>query len=653
MPDWSYRTVFRPLLFRLPARLARDLTLRIMGTLARMPFGPHIIEFLGHMRPDPRLARTLLDQRFASSVGLGPGIDVNAVALPALARFGFGFLELGPITLAPVHGSVDRRQGQQAIGLSMPLPNPGPEIAAKRLAELRSTGLPLIARLDVAVVQTPTEAVVAVQKLISALGAHADLLSLTIPAPALAGQWTQAEWSEFMAGSMAAARAVVPCRPVLLCVPAACDATATRSLTEIAINHGITGIIIDGTVREGDAVLVGRPARESTLAMVRQIRSLWGPHIALIASGGIHEPQDALDLLNAGADLVQVDSGLVYGGPGLAKRINDAVLSTQQTEAPVDDGRPVERSWFWTALLGISMLVGGLLATVIAASRVVLHYDEAFAGLSRQQLADANVRLLPFLTHDRVSLAGTMIAVGVLYIGLAMFGVRQGRQWARLAIVTSAFAGFGSFFLFLGFGYLEPFHAFVTAILFQFLLLGLHCRLSPPVPEPPVDLREDWRWRLGLWGQLFFIVHGAILIVAGSVISIIGVTTVFVPEDLEFMDTTADELARAAPRLIPLIAHDRATFGGMLIACGITVLLASLWGYRAGRRWLWWTLLLAGLPAYIAAIGVHVVVGYTNNWHLTPAFGGAALLVIGSALSRPYLAQKIGVPTTAAQSTGS
>jgi hypothetical protein len=195
------------------------------------------------------------------------------------------------------------------------------------------------------------------------------------------------------------------------------------------------------------------------------------------------------------------------------------------------------------------------------------------------------------MTHDRVSLAGTMVSVGAMYLGLALCGVRCGQRWARLAILASAFAGFGSFFLFIGFGYLEPFHAFVTAVLFQFLLLALHARPAPPEVPPLTDLREDRAWRLGQWGQLLFVVHGAMLIGAGSVISWIGITTVFVPEDLQFMRTTPEALAAASPRLIPLIAHDRTTFGGMLIASGITVLLSSLWGSAAagagcgGRCW--------------------------------------------------------------------
>ena len=151
---------------------------------------------------------------------------------------------------------------------------------------------------------------------------------------------------------------------------------------------------------------------------------------------------------------------------------------------------PAETSWFWALLLGISMFVGGLLALVIASTSVVLPYDETFSGLTRAQLAAINDRLLYFMAHDRVSLAGTMIAVGVLYVQLAFFGIRRGRCWARVTVLVSAFAGFGSFFLFLGFGYFDPFHAFVTAILFPLLLLALHGKLSPPSPQASPSPRQ-------------------------------------------------------------------------------------------------------------------------------------------------------------------
>ena len=108
MPDWFYRTVTQPLLFRLPAVQARDLALGFMGRLARLPFGPAVIDFLGHMRADPRLRQSFLGIDFPTAVGLGPGLDAKAVALPALARFGFGFLEVGPVTSEGTDGSADR-----------------------------------------------------------------------------------------------------------------------------------------------------------------------------------------------------------------------------------------------------------------------------------------------------------------------------------------------------------------------------------------------------------------------------------------------------------------------------------------------------------------------------------------------------------------
>jgi hypothetical protein len=288
--------------------------------------------------------------------------------------------------------------------------------------------------------------------------------------------------------------------------------------------------------------------------------------------------------------------------------------------------------------MGLGMLVGSALALAIAATRVVLTYDETFVGVSRAQLDAVNPRLLPFMAHDRVSLAGTMMTIGILYTGLAAIGLRRGLHWAQVAVQLSACAGFGTFFLFLGFGYFDPFHAFVTAILFQFLLLMLHSRLAQPAAIPPPGLHNDRRWGLGLWGQLLHVAQATAFLAAGTTIALIGVTEVFVPEDLEFMQTTAEALRSVSPRLVPLIAHDRASFGGMIVASGLCFLGVALWGFRRGARWIWWTLLLAGIPGYACAIGVHFIVGYKNLWHLTPAFAGLAVFVMAQALSYSYLA---------------
>lgn len=286
------------------------------------------------------------------------------------------------------------------------------------------------------------------------------------------------------------------------------------------------------------------------------------------------------------------------------------------------------------------MVVGGLMALIIAATKVVLPYDESFLGMTRDQLPAINPHLLDFMAHDRISLAGAMVAIGLLYLGLSLYGIRQGLHWARQSVLISALTGFASFFLFLGFGYLDPFHAFVTVALLQLMLLGVHSRLGTYVPKVRPDVRGSRAWRAGLWGQLLLVIHGFGLLGAGATISVIGVTDVFVHEDLEFMRTTADALAAANPRLIPLIAHDRATLGGMLLASGWVFLLPALWGFRRGSSWLWWTTLVAGTIAYAAATAVHYAVGYLNVMHLLPAFGGFALMATGLLLSYPFLCRR-------------
>src|SRR5690348_4007918 len=98
MPDWSYRTVLRPLLFRLSPTSARDLSLTLMGALGRSPWGPAVIDFMGHMRAPEGLRCEVAGLTFPTAVGLGCGIDPAGRAANAFARFGLGFIEIGPVT---------------------------------------------------------------------------------------------------------------------------------------------------------------------------------------------------------------------------------------------------------------------------------------------------------------------------------------------------------------------------------------------------------------------------------------------------------------------------------------------------------------------------------------------------------------------------
>ncbi|MEM8947652.1 MAG: hypothetical protein AAGD11_20950 [Planctomycetota bacterium] len=623
MPDWTYQTLLKPPLTQLGFDRGTAIALGSMGRLAALPGGTWLIQFMGHMHPDERLAHQRHDVHFDTRVGLGCGIDPQLRATQAIAEFGFGYLEVGPIVDCAdepaTATTVD--DGNESICYQSNARFLTADQAVAKLQQIGTLKAPIFARLQ------PDSAESAVD-MINQL--TASVAGFVIPA-----QW--------LIEVMTLRREPDEEDEILYIAAVNHDdwhsAEVRNPLLDILQSGEVAGVAAVADDRR-----LGKVHFEEAVELVTAVREELGPEPLVIGTVGVHEPADALEYLDAGADLLQVDSGLVFSGPSLPKRINEATLFRQLDG---DGWRPTTRSvaqqsWLWSFLMGLGMFVGGLLALGIAATRVVMPYDESSIGMVRGELMQINERLLPFMQHDRVTLAGTMLAIGVLYIALAVYGIRRGEHWAYIAMVVSAATGFFSFFTFLGFGYFDPFHAFVSAVLLQFLLLTT---ILPQAQSRLViipDLWNDKRWRRHQWGQLSFVVHGAVLIVAGIVISVIGMTSVFVSEDLEFLRCSQRVLTEANPMLVPLVAHDRATFGGMLIATGIVTMLAAMWGFRHGQAWLWWALMLAGNLAYWSAIGVHWAVGYNSLIHLIPAYGGLALLWLGGWASYAYMVQSDG-----------
>ena len=317
----------------------------------------------------------------------------------------------------------------------------------------------------------------------------------------------------------------------------------------------------------------------------------------------------------------------------------------------VGDGRPL------LALTGLALLFSGGFALFLAARREFLPHDIRYLGMSADALcAIGGCRVADFMFHDRVAFGGTLIAVGTLYLWLAALPLRRGEPWAWWTFLFSGSLGFLSFLSYLGFGYLDDWHGVGTAALLPVFVAGLVLtarRLgpagwlaSPRVLRVPGDA-PPWTSAAGV-GRALLVATAAGMIAAGLVILAVGTTWVFVPQDLTFMGMTADELRAVNPRLVPLIAHDRAGFGGGLLSSGALV-LGCVW-CAAPSRSLWQALAVAGAAGFGCAIGVHFVVGYRDASHLLPAFAGAALFACGMALS--YVPMTGAVPTrTAARRT--
>ena len=191
------------------------------------------------------------------------------------------------------------------------------------------------------------------------------------------------------------------------------------------------------------------------------------------------------------------------------------------------------RSWLAGMLIGLTMVATGLGGAVISSSdSVLLGYDRAFLGGGTEVL-DVG-RLLPFVRHDRISFAGVGLSIGILYLALAWWGLRRGARWAVATLGASCAVGMATLLLFLGFGYFDPLHATVTALLLPLFLVAV----LRPLPEMRTERTEEPQRRVrerALVGQLLLVVVATGLMGGGVVISAIAVGGVFVPSDLDYL----------------------------------------------------------------------------------------------------------------------
>ena len=300
------------------------------------------------------------------------------------------------------------------------------------------------------------------------------------------------------------------------------------------------------------------------------------------------------------------------------------------------DGRPL------LVLLALGLMGSGAFALFLAATGSFLPHDIAFLGMDPRELCSLHAcRVVHFMFHDRVSFGGTLIALGVLYLWLLAFPLRRGEEWAWWTLLVSGTVGFLSFLVYLLYGYLDTWHAAATAGLLPLFLIGM---VRTRGLLPPAGMRQGWRslrrpgsafsvrTRAGV-GQICLLLTGAGMTLAGSVIAILGATITFVPQDLEYLGYTVAQLHALNAHLVPLIAHDRAGFGGGLASCGLAVLLI-VWKSAEGVG-RWQALLLGGLAGFGCAIGIHFPMGYRSVSHLFPAFIGAALYATGMVCTWP------------------
>jgi fatty acid desaturase len=304
---------------------------------------------------------------------------------------------------------------------------------------------------------------------------------------------------------------------------------------------------------------------------------------------------------------------------------------------------------FFLAAFALLLLLGGLVAVGLGVSGRFLPHDEAFLGLTAGQLCGLNAcRIVHFMLHNRISFGGALTAVGLLYLWLALSPLKGRQTWAWWAFLLTGLVGFATFLAYLGYGYLDTWHGLATLGLLPLFLLGLALSWSHRADLAGIRtlLRPAvcWPWTsvAGL-GRVCLLATAFGLVFGGLVILVVSMTCVFVPQDLAYLGVGVEQLHALNPRLVPLIAHDRAGFGEAVCCCGLTLFL-SVWCGKPSRG-LWAVLALVGIAGFGTAIGVHPAIGYTDATHLAPAVFGALVYLLGLILTfRPMVVGGGGSP---------
>lgn len=338
MPLLPY-ALARPFLFGLDPETAHELTL---GSLARAQGTPLQWAYCNGFVPDPI---ELAGLRFPNRVGLAAGLDKNARCIDALGAMGFGFVEVGTVTPKGQPGNPRPRMFRlpQANALinRLGFNNEGLDafVANVQRSRFRQQGRLLglnIGKNAATPIEHATDDYLAC---LAGVYPHADYVTVNISSPNTKNlrALQSDEALDALLAAVAARRAELAAQhgrrvPVFVKIAPDLDEQQVEVIAATLKRHGMDGVIATNTTVARDKVqglphaeeaggLSGAPVLESSNRVISQLRAALGAGFPIIGVGGVLSAKDALGKLRAGADVVQIYTGLIYRGPALVDEI--------------------------------------------------------------------------------------------------------------------------------------------------------------------------------------------------------------------------------------------------------------------------------------------------------------------------------------------
>ena len=341
-----YKILIRPIFFLFDPEKIHYFTFSLVKFMTKIPFMASIFRGLYQVN-DKKLERNLFGLTFKNPVGLAAGFDKNAVLYNELANFGFGFVEIGTVTPKGQAGNPKKRlfrlKDDQGIINRMGFNNEGLAIAIEQLKKNKGKiiiGGNIGKNTDTAP-ENYTEDYIACFK---GLHPYVDYFVLNVSCPNV-GSHAKLDDVEYLKELITEVQQLntkeAIQKPILLKIAPDLNNQQLDEIIELVAKTKIDGVIASNTsvnrdnlkaskerLQEiGNGGVSGQPVKEKSTKVIKYLADNSNKAFPIIGVGGIHSEKDALDKINAGADLVQIYTGFIYEGPSLVKRINKAILA--------------------------------------------------------------------------------------------------------------------------------------------------------------------------------------------------------------------------------------------------------------------------------------------------------------------------------------
>ena len=333
----TYERLVRPLLFSLDAETAHHLTIALLQRASH--FDPALRVLKSFQLPSK--PKTLFGLVFPNPIGLAAGLDKNGIALPAWAALGFGFIEIGTVTAKAQPGNpkprIFRLPEQQALINRLGFNNDGADAIAQRLRALRQSGrwpaVPVGINIGKSRTTPLEQATDDYLYSFRMLRDFADYITLNISSPntpGLRGLQQPEKLSELL--HAIGNEAGITQKPLVLKISPDVSDVELKAILAVCEENGVSGIIAANTTLDHSSIapqldqeggLSGAPLQDKSTTLVREIVAQC--KIPVIASGGIFDAESAQEKFQAGAQLIQLYTGLVYRGPQLLREIMDSL----------------------------------------------------------------------------------------------------------------------------------------------------------------------------------------------------------------------------------------------------------------------------------------------------------------------------------------